>query len=59
MLMKEVRDVDAYYCVHCDEEIDELEAALHIFLVRGTPIYFHKKCCPIILNGNECKSTHL
>lgn len=47
------------FCEWCAEDIEELEAHRHTFIVGGYPIYYHESCCPIYLeNGLICTSDH-
>jgi len=46
------------YCIECDEEIDQLEAYQHSFHIKNCLVYFHKRCCPVILNEQECNGNH-
>lgn len=52
------KEIYVVLCVHCDEEIDELEAHKHMFIIGGYAVYFHARCCPIILGEQECKASH-
>lgn len=57
MHIKDLEELQVY-CIECDEEIDQLEAYQHSFHINGVLNYFHKDCCPIILEKQKCKSQH-
>lgn len=54
-----MEEEEIVFCALCEEEIEKLEAAKHLFLANGYPITFHKQCCPIIFHGQECKAAHI
>lgn len=59
--MKEKYDdiyISVAICTECGDEIDEMEAHKHTFLMGGYPIYYHEICCPIEINGKWCKGKH-